>query len=65
LPIIRKIIQVGTSRAVSIPKSWLTYYERKSGCSIKEVTVEVNGRLIIRPIFINKKPETVCAKYGR
>jgi antitoxin component of MazEF toxin-antitoxin module len=51
LPLIQKVIQIGDSRAVTIPKSWLTYYERQSGHSIKEVSVEVNGKLIIRPIF--------------
>jgi antitoxin component of MazEF toxin-antitoxin module len=51
MPIIRKIIQVGGSKAVSLPKSWLTYCERQSGQCIKEVSVEVNGKLIISPII--------------
>jgi hypothetical protein len=51
LPIIRKIIQVGSSRAISLPKSWLTFYERQYGQNIKEVSVEVNGKLIISPII--------------
>jgi antitoxin component of MazEF toxin-antitoxin module len=51
MALIRKVIQVGTSKAVSLPKSWLTFYERQSGQSIKEVSVEVNGKLIISPIF--------------
>jgi antitoxin component of MazEF toxin-antitoxin module len=55
MPLIQKVIQVGDSRAVTIPKSWLVYYERQSGESIKEVSVEVDGRLIIRPI-LNRTP---------
>lgn len=51
MPIIRKIIRVGTSKAVSLPKSWLTFYERQYGQCITEVSVEVNGKLIIRPIL--------------
>ena len=51
MPLIQKVIQVGDSRAVTIPKSWLAYYERQSGQSIKEVSVEVNDKLIIRPIL--------------
>jgi antitoxin component of MazEF toxin-antitoxin module len=51
MPLIQKVIQIGDSRAITIPKSWLTYYERQSGNIIKEVSVEVNGKLIIRPIF--------------
>lgn len=47
----RKIIRVGNSFAVTIPKDWLTYYERKKGHKIREVTVEANGSLIIRLIL--------------
>ena len=51
MPLIRKVIQVGTSKAISLPKSWLELIERETGKSIKEVTVEVNGVLIIQPII--------------
>jgi len=56
LPIIRKVLQHGNSRAVSLPKSWLDLIERETGKTIKEVTVEVNGVLTIQPI-IPKKPK--------
>lgn len=55
MPLIQKVIQVGDSRAVTIPKSWLAYYERQSGQTIKEVSVEVNGKLIIKPILPKEK----------
>ena len=64
MPLIQKVIQIGDSRAVTIPKSWLTYYERQCGQSIKEVSVEVNGKLTIRPIFISKKTELSQQKQG-
>jgi antitoxin component of MazEF toxin-antitoxin module len=51
MPLIQKIIQIGDSRAVTIPASWLAYYERQKGQTIKEVAVEVNGKLTIRPIL--------------
>jgi antitoxin component of MazEF toxin-antitoxin module len=51
IPLIRKLVKVGTSKAVTIPPSWLAYYERKNGDIIKEVFVEVNGKLTIRPIL--------------
>lgn len=52
MPIIRKLISFGnSSKGIILPKSWLLYYERKSGQSIKEVTVEVDGKLTIRPIL--------------
>ncbi len=56
MPIVRKIIEAGkTSRAVIIPKSWLEFYEKKSGQPIEEVTMEVNGVIKIEPV-ISKEP---------
>jgi len=55
MPIIRKIVQVGTSRAVIIPKSWLQFYEKQTGQPVTEVAVEVNKILKIKPILNNKK----------
>lgn len=51
MPIIRKIIRVGSSKAVSIPISWLKFYEEETGCEIKKVAMEVNDVLTIRPIL--------------
>jgi antitoxin component of MazEF toxin-antitoxin module len=51
MPLIQKLIQVGDSRAVTLPKTWLNYYERKTGKRIKEVTLEVNGKIIIQPLL--------------
>jgi antitoxin component of MazEF toxin-antitoxin module len=51
-PLVRRIINLGkNSKGVILPKSWLEFYERQSRQSIKEVSMEVNGRLIIQPIF--------------
>jgi hypothetical protein len=51
LPIVRKIISVGkTSKAVIIPKSWLTYLESEAGKPIENVAVEVNRVLKITAI---------------
>jgi hypothetical protein len=50
MPLIQKLIQVGDSRAVTLPKTWLNYYERKTGRRIKEVTLEVNGKITIQPL---------------
>jgi len=51
LPIIRKVIDVGRSKAVTIPKSWLQYYEKEKGETIKQVTIEVNEVLRIAPFL--------------
>jgi len=48
---LRKIIRVGNSQAVTIPKPWLSYYERKNGKKVTKVIVESNGNLIIHPIL--------------
>jgi antitoxin component of MazEF toxin-antitoxin module len=58
MPIIRKIIGVGASKAVSIPKSWLEYWERESGQKITEVAVEIDKVLTISPIFPKKEAAT-------
>ena len=61
MPIIRKVISVGDSKAVTIPPSWLKFIERQTGQVVTEVTVEVNGQLVIRPIIEKKgSPEVSC-----
>jgi antitoxin component of MazEF toxin-antitoxin module len=55
MPIIRKIIGCGTSKVVSIPKSWLEYWQRETGQEITEVAVEVNKVLIISPYLKEKQ----------
>ena len=51
LPIIRKVIQVGTSKAVTIPKSWFEYFKKETGVEINEVAIEVDRILKIIPIL--------------
>lgn len=51
MPIIRKVIQVGSSRAVTIPKSWLEYLRKETGAEITEVAIEVNRVLKVSPIL--------------
>jgi antitoxin component of MazEF toxin-antitoxin module len=54
LPIIRKVIQVGNSRAISLPKSWLDLLERETGESVNEVKMEVDNVITISPILPKK-----------
>jgi len=53
--LIRKIIEVGTSRAVTIPKDWLEFYEKQFGKPIEEVAIEVNKVLKIIPLIPKEK----------
>jgi hypothetical protein len=55
LPLIRKVIEVGTSRAVTIPKDWLQFYEKEFGKPIEEVAIEVNKVLKIMPLIPKEK----------
>jgi hypothetical protein len=55
MPLIRKVIEVGTSRAVTIPKDWLDFYEKQFGKPIEEVAIEVNEVLKIMPLIPKEK----------
>ena len=47
MPMLRKLIKVGDSRAVTIPPDWLEYYRRKFGQEVVEVEMELNGEITI------------------
>lgn len=48
MPIVKPLTKLGVSKAVILPKSWLDYYERKTGHVITEVLMEINDALTIR-----------------
>lgn len=58
MPIIRKVIELGHSKAITIPKSWFEYLRRQTGIDITEVSIEVNKILKISPILQRKEKET-------
>ncbi len=47
MPLKRKLIKVGDSRAVVIPADWLKYYEDKSGQAVEDVFLEINNVITI------------------
>jgi antitoxin component of MazEF toxin-antitoxin module len=55
MPIVRKIFEIGNSKAVTIPKSWLEYFEKEKGVRIEKVAIEVNGVLKVKPVL--EKPK--------
>lgn len=57
MPIIRKLLNVGDSQAITIPKSWIAYYERETGQKITELAIEVNRVLTVAPI-LSKEAKT-------
>ena len=57
MPEIRKIIKLGHGYIISIPSKWLKYKENESGGKIKEVLLEIDGELNIKP-YIEKGGKT-------
>jgi len=66
MPIIRKIVEIGNSKAIFLPKTWLQYYESQIGQEIRFVAVEVDKKLEIEP-YIPKNISllTRAARNGR
>ena len=57
MPILKKIIQVGNAKAVTLPSQWLDWLERETGSEPKEVLMEVNEVLKIIPIVKGKEAQ--------
>ncbi len=51
MPIIRSILNLGNSKAVTIPKSWLTNAENQTGRKVIALAMEVNENITLQPIF--------------
>jgi hypothetical protein len=43
MPLKRKLIDVGGSRAVCLPADWLKFHEDKMGHKIENILLEING----------------------
>jgi hypothetical protein len=61
MPIVRKILNVGDSQAVTIPKSWLRNAAEAKGKKIVAIAMEVSDTITLKPIFekivVSLKPE--------
>jgi len=55
MPIIRSILNIGNSKAVTIPKSWLTNAEDQTGRKIIALAMEVNGTITLQPVLKRKQ----------
>ena len=47
MPLMKKLIKVGNSRAVVIPPGWIRYYEEKTGAPIVNILMELNNVITI------------------
>ena len=54
-PIIRKLIRLGGSRVVAVPRSWVRHIENKTGQAVEEVEMEVDSTLTISPVIKRAK----------
>ena len=55
MPLKRRLIKVGNSRAVVIPPDWLKYYEEKTGQPIKNILMELDNVITISIAKENEK----------
>jgi antitoxin component of MazEF toxin-antitoxin module len=62
MPITRHLLEVGNSRSVTLPKTWLDYAEQKENKKIVGVAMEINGTITLSPIFEKKgkKKQEAC-----
>ena len=57
MPLVRKVMKVGSVRAVSLPADWLRWIERESGQPLKEVLLEVGDAIIVTPLLSKKEKD--------
>lgn len=50
MPILKKLIRINESKAVVLPHSYFEYYKSK-GKEINTVSLEIDDKIIIQPIF--------------
>jgi len=64
MPILRKVIKVGTtSRAVILPHDWLEAYRRQHGKDLEEVGLEVSDVILVSPFEDEKtNPASLTTK---
>jgi hypothetical protein len=48
MPMIRKLITVGNSRAITIPDDWLKYHEERMGKQLETLLMEINNKITLK-----------------
>ena len=51
MPLLRKLINLRTSKAITIPKSWLENAEQEAGKKIVFIALEVDRVITLEPVF--------------
>ena len=47
MPLLKKLIDLGNSKAITIPKDWLDYYKERNGVELETVLMEISDSKII------------------
>jgi len=55
--ILKRLFQVGSSKAVIIPSEWLEWLKRKHGVEIREVLLEINREIRVIPVIPKRTAE--------
>lgn len=61
MPLIRKVIDSRTCKAVTLPLSWLRYFEKQLGEEIHYVAMEVDREITIAP-YIPKEALAIAKR---
>lgn len=48
MPLKRKIITVGNSKAITLPSEWLDYHEAKRGSPLETILMEINDNITLK-----------------
>ena len=51
----RKVITIGNSQGVTLPKGWIESIERKHSIQLTKILMEVSDKIIISPLIIKKE----------
>jgi len=62
MPLKRQLFEVGGSKAVTLPKSWIETAEESEGKRVIAISMEVNGCLILAPIFEKSKASVTASQ---
>lgn len=55
MPLIRKLMDLKTSRAITLPASWLKNAENEEGAKIIAIALEIDKIITIAPVFEKKE----------
>jgi hypothetical protein len=57
MPILRKLTQIGESKGITLPKSWIENAEEQAGKKMVAIALEVDQVITLQPIFEKKLEE--------